>query len=216
MSALASLVFPEPDLLSHGDHMSRKEFIDRWSQMPELKRAELIDGVVYLQPLVSFSHGTKDALIALALGYYSAHLARCRSFSRATWLMTRTSAPQPDQCLCRVGPGSRFRLTGDLPTGVPELAAETCRSSRSYDLGAKLRLYEQAGVPEYLAVVLEGERIEWRVLENGHYRLMKPHRDGTYRSKIFPGLWLHAKAFWKGDKPNLMAAIDRGVASLEP
>ena len=34
--------------LHHGDRMSRDEFLWRWEQIPEIKRAELIDGMVYL------------------------------------------------------------------------------------------------------------------------------------------------------------------------
>ena len=34
--------------LHNGDRMSRNEFLGRWEQIPEIKRAELIDGMVYL------------------------------------------------------------------------------------------------------------------------------------------------------------------------
>jgi hypothetical protein len=45
MTAMAYLIHPHPLLFEHGDRLSRKEFLDRWEQMPELKNAELIDGV---------------------------------------------------------------------------------------------------------------------------------------------------------------------------
>jgi len=39
-----------------------KEFLERWDQLPELKFAELIDGVVYLPSAVSLPHGDFDRL----------------------------------------------------------------------------------------------------------------------------------------------------------
>lgn len=193
--------------------MSRKEFLDRWNRMPGLKHAELIDGTVYAPSPLSDPHAGYDNLLGFLFCYYSSLVPGCRPLSNATWLMTSRSAPQPDQCLCWTGPGTRSRLVNKLRTGVPDLVAEVCRSSRSYDLGPKLRLYEAAGVPEYVALILEDERIEWRVLERGRYRMMKPHRDGTYRSNVFPGLWLDERAFWKEDPAALMAAVDRGTVN---
>ena len=46
---MAHLLHPYPLLFESGDRMSREEFIARWEQMPELKNAELIDGVVFMK-----------------------------------------------------------------------------------------------------------------------------------------------------------------------
>lgn len=214
MSPMSHLALIDPLLMVPGDRMSRKEFLDRWTQMPDLKYAELIDGVVYMPPPLSNAHAKHEGLIAGVLVRYAAHNPDCEYLVNGTWLMTRKSAPQPDQALRKVNSG-RSRVEGKLSVGVPELAAEVCLSSRSYDLGPKRQLYEAAGVPEYLAVIVGEERIEWRVLENGRYRIMKPHRDGTLRSKVFPGLWLNTGALWKGDVLALMNTVDRGVAAAK-
>src|SRR5204863_920596 len=34
--------------LQHGDHLTRAEFRRRWANMPDLKHAELLNGMVYL------------------------------------------------------------------------------------------------------------------------------------------------------------------------
>ncbi len=39
---------PEILPLEHGDHLSREEFRRRYEAMPEVKKAELIEGMVYL------------------------------------------------------------------------------------------------------------------------------------------------------------------------
>jgi Uma2 family endonuclease len=97
--------------------------------------------------------------------------------------------------------------------GTPELAIEVCESSRSYDLGSKLHVYQAARVPEYVAIIVESKRIEWRVMASGRYRVMKPRKDGTLRSRIFPGLWLDVAAFWRAGRAALLATLERGLAT---
>ena len=41
------LVEPKRQPLIAGDCLSREEFLQRWNRLPDLKFAELIDGVVY-------------------------------------------------------------------------------------------------------------------------------------------------------------------------
>jgi hypothetical protein len=41
-------VLPPP--LREGDRLTRNEFLRRWEAMPELKRAELINGIVMCLP----------------------------------------------------------------------------------------------------------------------------------------------------------------------
>ena len=90
---------------------------------------------------------------------------------------------------------------------------EVAASSRSYDLGPKLALYQRAEVPEYVAALVEEARIEWRVLEKGSYRLMPTDADGIFRSKAFPGLWLDSVAFWRKDGARLLDVLEQGLQS---
>ena len=46
MPAAATPIYPSP--LHDGDRLTRDEFLRRWEAMPNLKHAELIDGVVYM------------------------------------------------------------------------------------------------------------------------------------------------------------------------
>jgi hypothetical protein len=45
-----------PPLLRDGDRLTRDQFLRRWEQMPEVKHAELIDGIVYMPAPVSKVH----------------------------------------------------------------------------------------------------------------------------------------------------------------
>jgi hypothetical protein len=206
----------EPVLFEPGDRMSREEFLDLWYKMPALKFAELIDGVVYMPPPISADHGRCNSMIkGGVIGLYAAYTPVCQALSNATWLML-DSVPQPDSALL-VAPeaGGRTTVTDGLATGAPELIAEICRSSRSYDLGPKLGLYERAGVDEYIAVMVEEKRIEWRILESGCYRFHQPDSDGIFRSRVFPGLWLDEAALWSFDVRRLNSVSEQGLNSDE-
>ena len=200
-----------PLLFESGDRLSREEFLARWEQMPALKKAELIDGVVYMPSPVSKGHGRFDTIVQMLLNVYAARTPGCEPLSNATWLMLE-SAPQPDTCLYRVAEADAGTVQ-DLAAGSPELIVEVTMSSRSYDLGPKLALYQRAEVPEYVALLVEEQRIEWRVLEKGSYRLMAPDADGVFRSKVFPGLWLDSAAFWRKDRLKLLAVLEQGLTA---
>jgi len=212
---VTNLVSPDPFLMRPGDRLSLEEFLERWRQMPELKSAELIDGVVYMPSPVSLQHMRQDGRFFGLCASYCFHTPGVECGINGTWLMTSTSAPQPD-CSVWVVPqyGGRLKVKDTLASGVPELAAETCYSSRAYDLGPKLALYQSAGVNEYVAVLVEERRIEWRILVDGSYQLL-PDDAGIYRSKILPGLWVDSNAFWNEDSTALLRTLEQGLASAE-
>ena len=96
---------------------------------------------------------------------------------------------------------------------VPDLVVEICCSTHSYDLGPKLEAYRSAGLPEYITVLLQERRVEWRVLTGTRYRLLPEPTDGILRSPHFAGLWLDTGALFPADRQRLFAAVDRGVAA---
>ena len=216
MTLLARLLHLEPQLFEPGDRMGREEFISRWERMPELKFAELIDGVVYAPSPVSIPHCQRDGVLATWARVYAARAGFVQVLPNTTWFMEEESAPQPDVAL-RIKPefGGQSGYVEQFAAGAPEFAAEICGSSRSYDLGPKLELYERAGVGEYLAVLLEERRLEWRVLREGTFQLMAPDEAGVSRSSVLPGLWLDEPAFWRDDIAAVLARLEEGLASEE-
>ena len=202
-------------LLAPGDRMELEEFLERWDQSPELKFAELIDGVVYMPPPVSLPHGSFNSVAQAVFGRYRLLSGVCKSLANATWLMLG-SAPQPDLSLAlkKEYGGTMEMAARELASGRPELAVEICWSRRSYDLGPKLALYERAGVPEYLAILVEERRFEWRVLVQSRYQFLNA-QDGVFRSRILPGLWIDEPAFWSEDGPRLLSVLDEGMRSPE-
>jgi Uma2 family endonuclease len=213
------LLHTEPLLFEAGDRMDREEFLARWEEMPDLKRAELIDGVVYLPSPVSLEHGDKEVLLTVWTGTYASRASKVQALSNTTWMMEEKSAPQPDVAL-RVRPefggqSRNVRRVQEFAGGAPEFAAEVARSTRSYDLGPKLKLYERAGVREYLAALVEEQRLEWRVLRENGYELLPPDAVGVLRSTVFPGLWLDEAAFWANDTSAVLRVLEEGMSSPE-
>lgn len=211
---MTHLIHVDPLLFEPGDRLSLDDFLARWERMPGVKFAELIDGVVYMPSPLSYEHGRRDLQIQLLLGTYAMAAGVCEAVSNATWLMS-DSAPQPDVAL-RLLPefGGKSTVTGKLARGAPELVVEVSLSSRSFDLGPKLALYQTAGVAEYVAILLEEQRVQWRALEGGSYRLLDSV-DGLFRSTVFPGLWFDERAFWAADSKHMLDVLQHGIDTDE-
>lgn len=213
--ATSHLIDIFPLLFEPGDRLSLEEFLDLWERMPDLKKAELIDGIVYMPSPVSQFHSKFDGRVQLVVSTYAARTRGCEYLPNATWLM-RESAPQPDAALYILPEyGGDAGIRRGLTVGAPQLVIEVSRSSRSYDLGPKLALYQRAEVREYAAALVQERRIEWRILEQGSYRLMQPDSSGIFRSKVFPGLWIDSGAFWREDASGLLATLEEGLRSDE-
>jgi Uma2 family endonuclease len=204
-----------PAVLYPGQRLTREEFLRRWEAIPELKRAELIDGIVYMPSPVSTGHARRDTLVINWLGHYAFQTPGCEAANNATWLMLE-SAPQPDAALYLLPRyGGQSLTEGSLFSGAPELVAEVSGASSYYDSGPKLALYQRAGVREYISVLLDPPEVRWRVWRNGGYETAVADAGGIFRSTIFPGLWLDPEALRNNDGARLLATLQQGLDSPE-
>ena len=201
--------------LVDGEKLSREEFLRRWDALPLLKRAELIEAVVYLPGPVTVIHASQHGLAHLWIAHYAVHTPGCESLLNPTWFLL-DDAPQPDGCL-RILPeyGGRSGLEGEYCAGPPELIVEVCYSSTAYDLGPKLRLYRKAGVQEYVTVQIKERQVIWRRWVAGDYTNVEPDSRGLLRSVIFPGLWLDPAALLDRNGQRILQVLNEGLASPE-
>ena len=72
--------------LHEGDRLTSAEFLRRWDAMPELKHAELIDGVVFISSPLSLSHGDHPLNLGGWLWLYAEQTPGCRVGADATWI----------------------------------------------------------------------------------------------------------------------------------
>lgn len=199
-----------------GDRLSRVEFERRYSAHPEIKKAELVEGVVYMPSPVHFEkHGEPHGWVLFWLGAFMAATPGVRLGDNATVRLDYENEVQPD-ALLRLEPawGGRSRLTeDDYLEGPPELIVEIAASSAAYDLYDKRRVYQRAGVQEYLALQMYEERADWFILRQGVYEPLEPDAAGVLRSQVFPGLWLAPAALLAGDLAAVLAVLQEGLAS---
>jgi Uma2 family endonuclease len=213
----ATQVRPSLEPLEAGDHLDQPTFHERYKAMPSAFRAELIGGVVIVPSPLSSSHGFHHALVMTWLGNYWIATPGTKAGDNMTAILGETSEPQPDGALI-IDParGGQTGLSEDgYMTGAPELIVEVASSSASIDLHAKRRDYEQAGVVEYVVVVLRQRVVRWFVIQDGTYQDMSADTDGIFRSRVFPGLWLHANALLQLDGATVMDVLRQGLATPE-
>lgn len=201
-----------------GDRLSRAEFERRYEAHPEIKKAELIEGVVYMPTPTRFAkHGEPHGWLLGWLTVYCAATPGVRLGDNVTVRLDFENEVQPDALLrLETKQGGRSRITtDDYLEGPPELIVEIATSSVAYDLHDKRRVYQRSGVQEYLAVQMYEQRVDWFALREGVYELLAPDEAGVLRSEVFPGLWLQPTALWSGDLATMLATLQEGLASPE-
>jgi len=202
--------------LENGDQLTRAEFERRYSAMPNLKKAELIEGVVYMgSPLRITQHGEPHAHIMLWLGFYKTFTPNLQLGDNCTIRLDLDNEPQPD-ALLRIKAGGKSTISSDgYVEGASELIVEIAASSASYDLHQKLKVYRRHQVQEYLVWRVYDRQLDWFRLQDGEYIQLAPNPDGVISSQVFPGLWLDKEALLVGDLAKVLAVLQQGLAATE-
>jgi Uma2 family endonuclease len=204
--------------LENGDRLTRAEFERRYEAMPHLKKAELIEGEVYLgSPVHHRRHGRPHIQVAGWLGVYTAGTPGVEAGDNGSVRLDLDNEPQPDAFLL-IEPerGGQTRISpDDVVEGAPELVAEISSSTVSIDLGKKLNVYRRNGVLEYVVWRVRDRQVDWFVLRDGQYERLAPAADGILRSTVFPGLWLDPAALLRGDMTTILAVLHQGLNSPE-
>ena len=208
---------PATTTLENGDRLTRCEFERRYALRPDLKKAQLIEGVVYMPSPVSVAHAGPHAMIQTVLLVYAASTPGVHGYDNATLRLDLDNEPQPD-VLLRLTPeaGGRCRVSADdYLEGAPELVVEVAASSASIDLHDKLRAYRRNGVQEYVVWRTHDRRIDWFELTDGEYRPLPADDSGVIHSRVFPGLRLASLALLNGDLAAALAELRKGLDSDE-
>ncbi|MBW4478134.1 MAG: Uma2 family endonuclease [Tolypothrix brevis GSE-NOS-MK-07-07A] len=204
--------------LESGDRLSRHEFERRYIAMPHLKKAELIEGVVYVSsPLRFKSHGQPHGDLIIWLGTYKVSTPGVELGDNATVRLDLDNEPQPDVLLLideRLG-GQAKISEDDYIEGAPELVAEVAASSASNDLYDKKRAYRRNGVQEYIVWQILENKVDWFSLQNDEYVTLEADGNGVIKSRIFPGLWLDMAALLTGKMTKVLAVLQQGLNSTE-
>lgn len=205
-------------ILENGDLLSRAEFERRYQRMPSLKKAELIEGIVYIaSPLRFESHAEPHANLMGCLWNYKIATPGVRLGDNPTVRLDLDNEPQPDVVLLidsNCGGQSRLDNEGYIE-GAPELVVEIAASTASIDLRDKKRVYRRNGVKEYLVWQVSNQRFDWFSWQEGEYISVEPDAQGIIRSQVFPGLWLAVTALLRENMLEVMETLQTGLASTE-
>lgn len=205
-------------VLENGDRLTRQEFERRYQALPQIKKAELIEGVVYVpSPLRFEKHAKPHACIIGWLALYSAATPGVDLADNATVRLDWDNEPQPD-ALLRIATekgGQSHINEDDYVEGASESIAEIASSSASYDLHDKLTAYRRNGVQEYIVWQIYDQKLDWFSLQNGQYVNLVPDQEGVIRSQVFPGLNLPVEALLSGNLQQVLDEAQKGIQGEE-
>lgn len=199
--------------LENGDRLSRFEFERRYQAMPHLKKAELVEGVVYMaSPLRIRSHGEPHGDLIGWLWTYKTATPGIVLGDNPTVRLDPDNEPQPDAVLFI--PGRQATISqDDYIEGAPELVLEVAASSVAIDLHDKKRAYRRSGVQEYIVWRTLDSQVDWFVLKADEYVCQLPDEQGIIRSEVFPGLWLAVSALLSGEMMTVLSVLQQGLNS---
>jgi Uma2 family endonuclease len=212
---------PEPARippLESGDQLTRAEFERRYDAMPDLKKAELIEGEVYMPSPVRWNqHAGPHADFIGWLVFFRAHTPGVAVGDNGSIRLDMENEPQPDAAMI-IEPacGGKVQLDAeDYVVGGPELTGEISASSVSIDLHKKLRVYRRNEVQEYVVWRVLEKAFDWFVQRQGKFERLSPDASGLFRSEVFPGLWLDPLAMANRDMAKVLEVLQQGLASEE-
>ncbi len=202
--------------LENGDQLTRIEFEQRYKQMPHVKKAELIEGIVYMaSPLRITQHGEPHAIIMTWLGTYWSATPWVQVGDNCTVRLDAENEPQPD-ALLRITVDGQSTISEDgYVEGAPELIVEIAASTASIDLNDKLKAYRRNQVQEYLVWRVYDGEFDWFRLREGKYITLQANEKGVICSEYFPGLWLAQEALLGGDLAQVLAILQQGLNTSE-
>ncbi len=194
-------------VLESGDRLSQTEFHRRYCARPDIKKAELVEGVVYVASPVRVVHGEPHGDVMGWLAAYKAKTPGVRMGDNMTVLLDDDNEVQPDAFLWRQEPdGPAVNEDGYLE-GAPQLVVEIAASSASYDLHDKMRAYRRNGVREYVVWRVLDQAVDWFRLTEGEYVRVEPDERGIIESAVFAGLRLHVAMMLTGDLAGVLAHL---------
>jgi len=211
----ASIIPP----LTNGDKLTRYEFERRYNAVSKPKKAELIEGIVYIMPaaLRFRSHGQPHGRITGWLFSYEAMTPGVALGVEPTVRLDLDNEPQPDAVLIIIPEaGGQTRISeDDYIEGPPELVVEIAASSVAIDLHGKKQAYRRNGVREYIVWQVLDQKLSWFSLEQGEYLELLPNEEGILKSRVFPGLWLAVNELLTSNMQVVLNVLQAGLQSVE-
>src|SRR5262245_35787682 len=118
--------------LENGDRLSREEFHRRYELRPDIHKAELVGGVVYLpSPVRYLYHGDQLGLVLIWLSVFVSRRVDIKMLTDTTFFLSDQDEVQPDAALFRLSElEDSLQVTDEgYLQGRPALVVEVAASS---------------------------------------------------------------------------------------
>lgn len=183
-------------------------FGDYLALAPEALKCELHDGeMLIMSPPSGLHEELQSWLLSVLRVYVDSRKLGVVVGSRYAIRVTQERGYEPD--ILFVTRARAHLYQDDYLHGPPDLAVEVVSpDSRAYDLGAKLRAYEESGVREYW--VLDPYRREAHFCRLCEGKLLEAGvSNDTYESEVVPGFRLRLAWLWHaaGEFPNTVEVL---------
>jgi Uma2 family endonuclease len=205
-----SVLVSAPPILESGDRLTRAEFHRRYCQRQDIRKAELVLGVVYVGGRVPAWHGSAHASAVAWLGISQVGRSDAHVENNVTVILDDETEVQPDACLWREEPAGPRLNEDHYLVGPPQLVVEVAASSASYELHDKKEAYRRAGVREYVAWRVLDRASDWFRLQDERYVPVEPDARGVVESVACPGLRLAVASMLADDLAAVLAELEWG------
>jgi len=182
-------------------HVPTFSFDDFCYLSREGRKADLINGVVYLAPPERLDENRLCLWLAELLGAFIRRKGLGNVFvSQVVFRLDDRNGLEPD--IAYVREEHRHQIHRKYIDGPPDLAVEIVSpESVERDYEQKRRLYEKAGVAEYWIVDEYLKKLIMLHLDRkGIYHATRP-QEGAYQSHVLPGFWLKSEWLWEETRP---------------
>mgnify|MGYP003547998936 CR=1 FL=1 len=166
---------------------------DYW-KLPEGEPVELIRGELVMSPAPRSSHQIVVVLLTELFSGISRKSGGFALCAPSDVILSDDTILQPDVFYIAK---DRRNIVGDRIDGAPDLVIEVLSSgAERRDRVAKLDAYARCGVPEYWMVDYTTRVIDFLLLEDDRYAMLKA-ADDRYHSPRLPEVAIDLATFWK-------------------
>jgi Uma2 family endonuclease len=168
----------------------------------EDQKADLINGVIYMQSPPSILHELVFGLLFHLLDLY----VRRKKLgivigSRAAARLSEYDGPEPD--IMFISKERQHLVQHAFVDGAPDLIVEiTSPSTAHIDRGIKKQQYAAGGVREYWMIDPIKRTAEFFINHHGQWETIPVTADGVFRSMAVSGFWLNSNWLFAEELPD--------------
>ncbi len=186
------------------DPVRFEEYLD-W--LTEESKADLIDGVIYMQSPPSDRH---EKIFVFLIGILNAYVVRKKSGivrgSRTAIKFSEYNGTQPD--LVFISNANRDLIHPYFVEGVADVLVEIISpSTRHIDRGKKMRLYAEHNVQELWLIDPDRRTAEFFHNDYGEWNEMPVDENGVFRSEAVAGFWMKVEWLFAAEPLDIVDTV---------